>query len=238
MMRRDVRVLPEPPGSLEPFIREHRHFRAKFAAMSAAGHLWPESKWVIREVGFSLLRQLQLHSQREARLATACYLALGRAGSSELQRLSIDHSVECRTLRHINRGLDKPIHEMPQYISFLIQQASDQCSHQIVKQERQFFPLLECVLRLKRSEAGNPGACQAGLDSAMTGSEVVERFPAAREVFESLSVDIGLEGYYPLEEIAVRRGLRSRQLLEALERGIGAAEDTHQDVGVYHQRPW
>lgn len=207
-------------AAVEQLIREHRHFRAKFAALNAADYFWPESKWVIRELGFSLLRQLENHSQREMRLATDCYLALGRAGSSELQRLAIDHSTECRTLRHVNQALVRPTHKAPQYTSQLIQQFLDQCNRQIDRQEHQFFPLLECVLGLKPSGAHRETGLQSKLNGAMTGSAVVEHFPQARGVFDRLRVDIGLEGYYSIQEIALRRGLRSRELLEELEQVI------------------
>lgn len=218
VMRAAASALPDTTASVEQFTREHKHFRAKFAVMIAAERLWPESKWVIREIGFSLLRQLQNHSQREIRLATACYLALGREGSSELRRLSIDHSAECRVLRRVNQVFVTPPDEKPDCLACLIRQSSEQCGHQINKQEQQLFPLLECVLRIQRPDP----RLEAALDSAMTGSQAVERFPALREVFERLRVDIGLEGYYSIEEIASRRGLRSRRLLKELEEGIGA----------------
>jgi hypothetical protein len=209
--------------ALERVQRDHALFRVKLATLESALQFGEEARFVIRELCFTLSRQLASHVRRESQLASLCTRALWRFGSGDLGRLALEHHEEWQWLRLINRSVSHAAPGRFEELQATLTGVIPMWRSRMAEQEAQLFPLLTQTLGGTLSvDAEVAGGVPVRLVESMTGREVVRRYPKARAVFERLFIDIDHEGYYGLDEIAWRHGFGSRQLLAQLEDTIAS----------------
>ncbi|MBI4003789.1 MAG: hemerythrin domain-containing protein [Candidatus Omnitrophica bacterium] len=206
--------------AIDRLKRDHAILRAKLDVLESALKLGPEAWFVLREVCFTLARQIRDHLRREEALIAVVRTQLD---PTTVGHIRLEHQDEPQHLQTINRlfiteqgqSLDRIRPELTRVIEGL--------RHHMDEEEAQLFPALEQVLGA-RDVPWSTGR-SPHLEETMTVNRVMQQYPQARGVFERLFVNVPYEGCTCLDEVAWRRGLESRELLERLEQVIGM-EDT------------
>ncbi len=203
--------------------RDHQILRAKLDVLETALSMGPQTWFVLREICFTLSRQLRDHIKREEALIAA---SRGVAAADVLAHLAIEHRDEPEHLRDINRLFtSQAAHSLEQITPVLLNVIAGLRCH-MAEEEAALFPLLERALAGQEPVGGaqQPAPPRAPLDETMTVNGVVDKFPNTRRVFEGLFVSIPFEGCTCLDEVAWRHGIESRELLERLERVVREGE--------------
>ena len=230
-------------SAVERLRRDHKILRAKLDVLDAALRMEPETWYVLREVCFTLARQLNDHIRREDDLVAACRKAMipppphssgsggmippppqssgsGGMNPKVLAEVVIEHHDEPEHLRTINRlFVSEEGHSMAR-IRPALEAIITGLRHHMAEEEAELFPILERVLGEPAAQAPARVASPAHLEEGMTVNRVVQEFPKARPVFERLFVNVPMEGCNCLDEVAWRHGMESRELLGALEGAI------------------
>jgi hemerythrin-like domain-containing protein len=204
---------------IERLLRDHQLLRAKLEVLEAALRMGPEVWFVLREVCFTLSRQLQSHIRREEALLGACRSALG---AELLHDIELAHRDEPQLLRMLNRlFVEDSGHSLERIRPVLMTLITGLRRH-MDEEEEELFPALE-----RTASAQEPGAFfresetpPASLDEVMTVNYVVHAFPDTRPTFERLFINVPLEGCTCLDEVAWRHGMESQELLQSLEEAI------------------
>jgi len=200
-------------NAVDRLRRDHQILRAKLNVLEAALRVGEEAWFVLREVCFTLSRQLRDHIRREEELVAACRAAMN---PKVLAEIVVEHRDEPAHLRALNRlFVSAPTHAVER-----IRPALEALIHglrqHMAEEERELFPIFERVLG-EGARTGPGTAPSARFDEAMTVNRVVQEFPGTRPVFERLFINIPLEGCTCLDEVAWRHGMAVEELLEALE---------------------
>jgi hemerythrin-like domain-containing protein len=203
--------------AIERLRRDHRILRAKLAVLESALQMGPETWFVLREVCFTLARQLRDHIRREEALVAECRNALN---PKVLAEVVVEHKDEPQHLRTINRLFTSEPTQSLERIGPELTSVIDGLRRHMDEEERELFPIFERALAER--EAEEPAAPAGRLDETMTVNRIVHEFPRTRLVFEKLFINIPTEGCGCLDEVAWRHGMEARELLENLERAIGA----------------
>ena len=87
-------------NAIERLKRDHAILRSKLDVLEAGLRMGPKTWYVLREVCFTLSRQLRNHRQRERDLVMACRKAMKPHGLAEV---AVEHRDEPEHLRTINR---------------------------------------------------------------------------------------------------------------------------------------
>jgi len=193
--------------------RDHTLLRGKLDVLETALGMGPETWYVVREVCFTLSRQLRDHIRREEALVEACRQQLD---PRVLAEVAVEHRDEPAHLRAINRlfvagagGLDQLRPALTDVLRGL--------RRHMAEEEAELFPACERVLAGTQEGAGMPSAGTRRLNEEMTVNRVVREFPRTRPVFERLFINVPLEGSTCLDEVAWRHGVEARDLLQTLE---------------------
>ena len=210
-------------NAIDRLRRDHRVFRAKLDVLESALSMGPDAWFVLREVCFTLSRQIQDHMRREEQLIAAAKDSLD---SATVAHVSLEHKDEPQHLRTINQlfvteegyHLERIRPELTRLIEGL--------RHHMDEEEAELFPALARVLGGRDVPLATGTASH--LDETMTVNRIVQEHPATRGVFEQLFVNLPYEGCACLDEVAWRHGLESRDLLEQLEQVIGVEEPSAQ----------
>ena len=199
--------------AVERLRRDHAILRSKLDVLEAALRMGPETWFVLREVCFTLSRQLRDHIKREEDLVAACRKAIT---PPVLAEVVVEHRDEPAHLRTINRlFLSESGHALDR-IRPALQEVIHGLRHHMASEEAELFPMLERVL--SEHDVPEPGETpRARLDETMTVNRVIQVCPGARPVFERLFVNVPMEGCSCLDEVAWRHGMESRELLAKLE---------------------
>lgn len=203
--------------AIERLKRDHMVLRARLNVIEAALRMGPETWLVVREVCHTLTRQLRDHIRREDALVAASRRALPE---DRVTRLSTEHGDEPRLLGSINRMLLREGGRSMEEISRSLYQFVDGLRQHLDEEEAGLFPSLEMALQQPGVGETEPSLHAGPGHESMTVNSVVLAFPATRAVFERLFVNIPLEGTDCLDEVAWRRGLEGRELVELLEQAI------------------
>ena len=202
-------------NAVERLKRDHAVLRSKLDVLESALTMGPETWYVLREVCFTLSRQLQDHIRREEELVTACRAAMN---PNVLAEVVVEHRDEPRHLRAINRLFVSAGSHSLARITPVLRETIQQLRRHMAEEETELFPIFERVLG-----AQNPGATPPVvqpprlLDEAMTVNRVVQQFPRTRSVFERLFINVPFEGCTCLDEAAWRHGIEVRDLIRVLE---------------------
>ena len=203
--------------AIERLRRDHAILRAKLDVLESALRLGPEVWYVLREVCFTLARQLRDHIKREENLVAACRNAMN---PKVLVEVAVEHKDEPEQLRTINRLFWSERGHSLERIRPVLEETIRRLRHHMSEEETELFPLLERTLADALPAA--PEAPRTPFDETATVNRIVQEFPRTRPVFERLFISVPMEGCSCLDEVAWRHGMEARELLKKLERAIGS----------------
>ena len=208
-------------NAVERLRRDHGILRAKLDVVESALRMGPETWYVLREVCFTLVRQLRDHIRREETLVAACRRVLTPKALAEVALEHKDEPEHLRTLerlftRETGRSYDRVAPELMKVVEGL--------RRHMAEEEQELFPLLEHALTEQELLEVFPPSTPGRFDEAMTVNRVVQECPETRPTFERLFISIPLEGYCCLDEVAWRHGLEAEELLEVLEAVIATCQ--------------
>ncbi len=193
--------------------RDHTILRSKLDVLETALQMGPEAWFVLREVCFTLSRQLGDHIKREEDLVAACRKAMN---PKVLAEVVVEHHDEPVHLRTINRLFVTTTGHSLAGIRPALCEVIEGLRRHMAEEETELFPILERTLAASES-AKATAAEGTQLDECMTVNRVVQAFPRTKEVFERLFVNVPLEGCACLDEVAWRHGMTSEELVKILE---------------------
>ena len=233
-------------NAIERLKRDHAILRSKLDVLEAGLRMGPGTWYVLREVCCTLSRQLRNHMQREEDLVMACRKAMIRpsaggngtlpgpssgpasshpaGGGMEprvLAEIAVEHRDESEHLRTINRlFVEKHGHTLERIRPGLTDVIQGLRRH-MAEEEQELFPILERELASQEPvNAKAQDASASPLHGCMTVNGILRRYPMAKIVFERLFVNIPYEGCDCLDEVAWRRGMDARELLDRLEQSV------------------
>ncbi len=200
--------------AIDRLKRDHVILRSKLSVLESALGMGPETWFVLREVCFTLSRQLRDHIKREEALVAACRQAMD---PRTLATVAVEHHDEPEHLRTINRLFMQETSHTLERIRPALTDVIQGLRRHMDEEERGLFPVLEDVLAVREAVAEAVPTSPHVLDETMTVNYVVQEHPSTRRVFEQLFVNIPVEGCACLDETAWRHGMDSRELLASLE---------------------
>lgn len=204
-------------NAIERLKRDHKILRAKLNVLESALRMGPETWFVLREVCFTLARQLRDHMRREEALIDACRHALDPA---VLAQIHLEHQDEPQHLRTVNRVFIQEHGHLLEHIRPDLAALIAGLRQHMDEEEKTLFPTIERVLCSKDLAAIDATPPIERLHEAMTVNRVVQEHPHTRRVFERFFINIPLEGYQCLDEVAWRHGMESQELMDHLEREL------------------
>ncbi|MBI3321464.1 MAG: hemerythrin domain-containing protein [Candidatus Omnitrophica bacterium] len=200
--------------AVERLRRDHAILRSKLAVLEVALGMGPETWFVLREVCFTLSRQLRDHLKREEALVVACRKAMN---PKALAAVVVEHRDEPAHLRTLNRLFVSETRHSLERIRPALTDVIQGLRRHMAEEEAELFPVLERGLAnqpLTPQEAPMPWT---RFDEAMTVNRVVQEFPRTRSVFDRSFINVPLEGCTCLDEVAWRHGMEAKELLKQLE---------------------
>lgn len=206
-------------NAIERLYRDHVILRTKLTLLETALQYGPEMWFTLREVCYTLAKQLQDHIQREEALIAACRAHLPAAVQ---QQIAIEHQDEpghVRALvRAFLRGGTQGLRELVPALRGVIQGLR----RHMEEEEQTLFPVL-CRYAGSVSEA-SPAVGLGRVEETMTVNRIIRAYPQTRLLLERLFVNVMLEGTDCLDEVAWRHGMEADRLVQALEDAIGPSE--------------
>ena len=200
--------------AVERLRRDHGILRAKLDVLEAALRMGSETWYVLREVCFTLARQLRDHIRREETLVAKCRKAMN---PKVLAEVSFEHKDEPQFLRTLNRLFMNRSSRSFEQIGPPLTQLITGLRRHMDEEERELFPLLEHALAEQEVTAVCAPVPTQRFEEAMTVNRAVQEYPVTRAVFDRLFISLPLEGYCCLDEVAWRHGLEFENLQQALE---------------------
>ncbi len=206
--------------AIDRLRRDHQILRSKLDVLEAALGMGPEAWFVLREICFTLSRQLRDHIKREEALVSACREVLtGQA----LTSIAVEHKDEPQLLRTINRlFVDQHGHSLEAIKPALVKLIHGLRTH-MAEEEAELFPILERILADREAQApprDTPAAPH--LTEVMAVNRVLREYPTTKRIFEGLFVNVPFEGCDCLDEVAWRRGMEAGDLIGKLEEVIAS----------------
>lgn len=207
-------------NAVDRLRRDHKILRAKLNVLESALGMGAETWYVLREVCFTLARQLRDHMKREEALVMAC------RNPKVLADIAMEHRDEPEHLRAINRLFAQEKTQVLDRIGPALQAVIQGLRRHMDEEEAELFPLLERQI----ASLAPPATARAaqGVDECMTVNRVVHEYPATHRIFEQLFINVPIEGSTCLDEVAWRHGMESRELLKQLEAAIQEKRPTPQ----------
>lgn len=204
-------------NAVERLRRDHTILRSKLEILERALEMKADTWFVLREVCFTLSRQLRDHIRREEALVAACRSQLK---SEVLSSIELEHHDEPDHLRTINRlFVAEGGHSLKQIRPALSGVIEGLRKH-MDEEEKTMFPLLESLMEKTAVDTDGQTPLDGSVHEAMTVNHILHRFPRTRPVFEHYFVNVPMEGCQCLDEVAWRHGMESRDLIRALEGAI------------------
>ena len=201
-------------NAIERLRRDHAILRAKLDVLESALGMGSESWFVLREVCFTLARQLRDHIKREEALVAAARRGLN---PKVLAEVVVEHRDEPRHLRTINRlFVSQPTQSLDRIKPALMDVIHGLRRH-MAEEEAELFPILERILAEREPVDVAASTREMQLDESMTVNRIVQEFPSTRSIFERLFINVPIEGCTCLDEVAWRHGMDARDLLKMLE---------------------
>ena len=193
--------------------QDHIILRKKLEFLESALQVAPESRFVLREMCFSLQRLLQDHMAREADLfETANERALGQ----EPVRAT-EHREPYSLLKTVNELLLTGMHASLPTVILWLSKIIEGLRSQMEEQERESFSALDEV------DAPTEGRERMlTISSTMSVNEILQRYPQTERLFEGLHVNRMQEGYKSVDEFAWYHGMDVSKFLEQLRQAATA----------------
>ena len=187
--------------------QDHAILRKKLEFLDSAMQVAPESRFVLREMCFSLQRLLQDHMAREADLFEA---ANGRAFGQEPVRTT-EHREPYSLLKTVNELLLTGMRASIPTVILWLSKVIEGLRVQMDEQEREAFPALD-EAEAPHEEDGP----MLTISSSMSVNEVLQRYPQTEQLFEGMHVNRMQEGYKSVDEFAWYHGMDVSKFLEQL----------------------
>ena len=205
--------------AIDRLRRDHTILRARLNVLESALQLGPETWFVLREVCYTLSRQLQDHIKREEELVRAHKEVLTK---DALTQLTVEHTDEPQLLRTVNRiFVEEQGHSLTAIKPALTTLIQGLRAH-MEEEEAELFPVLERVLAAREAALAREPQPTLHITETMAVNRILREFPATRRMFDSLFVNVPFEGCDCLDEVAWRRGMEARDLISKLEAVIAA----------------
>ena len=219
-------------NAVERLKRDHHILRSKFDVIEAVLPMEGDAWFVLRDICFTLARQLQNHMKREEALVMACRTTMP---PHLLAEVAVEHRDEPERLRAINPlFLDERSRALERIRPALLETIRGLRRH-MAQEEAELFPALERMLSA-RAVAPSEAASGRGLQECMTVNRVVREHPETRAVFDRLFINLPLEGCACLDEVAWRHGVESEELLARLEQAVLPGRPPVRDKGATSKR--
>jgi len=215
--------------AIDRLKRDHQLLRSKLDVLEAALAMRPQTWFVLREICYTLSRQLQDHIRREERLVAACRNALSQEALAHMQ---VEHKDEPELLRSVNRlFIEQGGSALPQVDDALRQMISRLRAH-MAEEETELFPVIERILCDRKEDDEEAALAGDRLHEEMMVNYVLHAYPRTQAVFERLFINIAYEGYDCLDEVAWRHGMEGKELLSKLEEVIGSKGSSVEDLDL------
>jgi len=200
--------------------RDHTILRAKLNVLEGALKMGPEVWFVLREVCYTLARQLRDHIRREEALVAACRHAMRE---ETLTHVTVEHRDEPQRLRLLNRLFMEETGHSLDHLRPVLTDVIDGLRRHMAEEEAELFPVLEQVLSSREAVATrSPQPSPLHVDEVTAVNRILRDYPATKRVFDSLFVNTLYEGCDCLDEVAWRRGMEARDLIDRLEEVIAS----------------
>ena len=205
-------------NAIERLRRDHETLRAKLSVLESALRMGPEAWFVLREVCYTLGRQLRDHIRREESLVAACRKTVS---PETLQHLALEHRDEPTLLRTLNRLFVQEHGQAWEDVTVILAQLIHGLRRHLQEEEMELFPQLERFLSSQSASlAFEQRSCVCNIQDTMTLNRLVREYPQARRIFDDLFISLPFEGCDCLDEVAWRHGMESGELLAKLEQAI------------------
>jgi len=203
-------------NAIERLKRDHAILRSKLDVLEAALRMGPKTWFVLREVCFTLSKQIRDHVRREEALIAACRKALD---ADALAHIQLEHKDEPQHLRTINRLFVQDQGQRLEQIRPVLTTMIDGLRRHMDEEEATLFPAIERAMQSKDAEVVTSDT-PSRLHETMTVNGVIKEHPHTKRMFDRLFINIPLEGCNCLDEVAWRHGLEASELIEELEAAI------------------
>jgi iron-sulfur cluster repair protein YtfE (RIC family) len=209
--------------------RDHKTLRAKLDVLESALRMGPNAWFVLREVCFTLAKQLRDHMKREEELVSLCRRRMPPHVVAEVVVEHRDEPAHLRTINHL--FVSESGHSMER-IKPALTAVIDGLRHHMAEEEAELFPILERAIEGRFPRPTAVSASTTRLDEAMTVNRLVQEFPRTKPVFERFFINIPMEGCNCLDEVAWTHGMETNEMLKQLEASI--ASDASVDQSAEH----
>ena len=214
-------------NAIDRLKRDHKILRSKLDLLEAALTMKADTWFVLREVCFSLSRQLRDHMRREELLVSICK---EQVDPKVLKHVSVEHQDEPQLLRTINKLFVSEKSHSLEHIKPALTEVISGLRHHMEEEEKMMFPAIERLLQPSALDLPRRSLATDRLDETMTVNCLVKEYPKTRPVLEHLFVNVPVEGCNCLDEVAWRHGMDSQELLRTLE-------ETIQSCGCVKEEP-
>jgi len=194
--------------------------------LESALSLGPEARFVLRNTGFSLSKQLREHIGLEDRIVTACSRTFTRYGETVLASFALDHRQEWQRLRQLRRILEENPRGSWNDLRVTVNAFGQTLRQHMELQETKLFPLLGQMDTSPEASNGPAHVKPNLLTEITTLAEVLRRYPSTRAMLERCGIRLPFEQYDALDEVAWHHGMRSQELLALLTAAITDMEGT------------
>jgi len=230
-LRRDHEVLRTKLDVLEatlrmtppPTARPERPIR-RFAAgaeptvRAVGGGMTPPTTWfILRELCYTLSRQLQDHIRREEELVTASKRSLNPEAQAHIQ---LEHDEEPQLLRTVNHLFIEEGGKAVEQIRGVLGELIPRLRRHMAEEEVGLFPAIEEILGDQEESSAQESSPAVKLHEEMTVNHILHTYPQTKLLLERLFINVPYEGYDCLDEVAWRRGMDCCQLVLLLEEAI------------------
>jgi hemerythrin-like domain-containing protein len=198
--------------------RDHEILRTKLDVLEATLRMTPPTTWfILRELCYTLSRQLQDHIRREEELVAACRNSL----SSEVQtHVRLEHDEEPQLLRTVNHLFIEEGGKAIEQIRGVLGELIPRLRRHMDEEEAELFPAIEEMLGDQEESSAQASSPAVKLHEEMTVNHILHAYPQTKRLLERLFINVPYEGYDCLDEVAWRRGMDCGQLFLLLEEAI------------------
>ena len=206
-------------NAIERLKRDHAILRSKLDILESALQFGPRMWFVLREVCFTLSRQLTDHIRREEELVARCRRSLSQRAALHI---TVEHRDEPQVLRTINRLFVETRGESLTKVRPVLANLIERLRRHMDEEEVELFPVLERELSDPAGD-GRAGARPDGvapLEETMTVNRIIQEHPTTQQVFRRLFVNVPFEGATCLDEVAWCHGMAPQELLQQLDQAI------------------
>ena len=197
---------------------DHALLRKRLALVRSALQVVPEARFVVREMVFSLQRQLTDHIKRETHVLESYYERLPARGAQDAP--VPNHTDVLLLVREANDLWSSGVRASLSAVVGRLSEAIQRLDAQMEEQEDTVFAFLDHAERSPDVPASS--FIDPVLSSAMSVNEILQRYPQAGSLFEQLRINRLHEGYESVDEVAWHHGLDVAQLLKQLQQAVGS----------------